>query len=397
MLESKTYCVMPHIGLSIQNHGDLCVCNRNDQSLKNNQQEVIFVHKDSLRDSWASPTRKMIIDLLDSGQGMPQNQDNHHCQDCYDYEQAGKISPRQTLNELFKDVIPSVTQPRVLIIKPGNVCNLACRMCNPETSSSWYTDAYKIAVKREGVTESFAKYTKNFEHIRNGFNKDNINFWSNLAEWLPGLVFLDIYGGEPFLSKELFDTLDKSPSPENTSLRLHTNVTIYNEKYLEILSRYKSVNIGLSIDSHIPDQLNYIRYPIDADEILENLQKFKNFFIDNNNVKLNITCTVNNLNIYNIDEIFTELSNYGFSVGFNFVSYPGEYDVRILPSNVKSEILNKNLKIRDQFGEFLLQELPGADVHLKKFWQITKDLDSFRNQSFEKMFPDYYQLLAPYL
>jgi MoaA/NifB/PqqE/SkfB family radical SAM enzyme len=388
---------MPHIGMSIQNHGDLCVCNRNDQSLKNDQQEVIFIHKDSLRDSWASPTRKMIIDLLDSGQGMLQNQDNHHCQDCYDYEQADKISPRQTFNELFKDVIPSATQPRVLIIKPGNVCNLACRMCNPETSSSWYTDAYKIAVKRDGVTESFAKYTKNFEHIRNGFNKDNINFWSDLAEWLPGLVFLDIYGGEPFLSKELFDTLDKSPTPENTSLQLHTNITIYNEKYLEILSKYKSVKIGLSIDSHIPDQLNYIRYPVDADKILENLQKFKNFFIDTSNVKLHITCTINTLNIYNIDEIFTELSNYGIEVGLNFVSYPGEYDVRILPSNIKSEILNKNLKIKDQFSEFLLQELPGADAHLKKFWQITKDLDSFRNQSFEKLFPDYYQILAPHL
>jgi MoaA/NifB/PqqE/SkfB family radical SAM enzyme len=339
----------------------------------------------------------MIIDLLDSGQGMPQNQDNHHCQDCYDHEQAGKISPRQTLNELFKDVIPSATQPRVLIIKPGNVCNLACRMCNPETSSSWYTDAYKIAGKREGVTESFAKYTKNFEHIRNGFNKDNINFWNDLAKWLPELVFLDIYGGEPFLSKELFDTLDKSPSPENTSLQLHTNVTIYNEKYLKILSKYKSVGIGLSIDSHIPDQLNYIRYPVDADEILGNLQKFKNFFIDTSNVSLSITCTVNSLNIYNIDEIFIELSNYGINVGLNFVSYPSEYDIRILPSNVKSEILNKNPNFRKDFSSYILQNIDNADIHFKKFWQVTKDLDSFRDQSFEKLFPDYYQILAPHL
>jgi len=396
-MQSKTYCVMPHIGLSIQNHGDLCVCNRNDQSLKNDQQEVIFIHKDSLQDSWTSPTRKMIIDLLDSGQGMLQNQDNHHCQDCYDYEQAGKTSPRQTFNKLFEAVTPSKTQPRVLIIKPGNVCNLACRMCNPETSSSWYTDAYKIAVKREGVTESFAKYTKNFEHIRNGFNKDNVNFWNDLAEWLPGLVFLDIYGGEPFLSKELFDTLGKSPNPENTSLQLHTNITIYNEKYLEILSKYKSVNIGLSIDSHIPDQLNYIRYPVDADEILGNLQKFKNFFIDSNNVKLNITCTINTLNIYNIDEIFTELSNYEIAVGLNFVSYPGEYDIRILPSDIKSKILNKNPNAKKYFENYLLQNIDNADIHFKKFWQITKDLDSFRNQSFEKLFPDYYQLLVPYL
>jgi len=388
---------MPHIGLSIQNHGDLCVCNRNDQSLKNDQQEVIFIHKDRLRDSWASPTRKMIVDLLDSGQGMPQNQDNHHCQSCYDYEQAGKISPRQAFNKLFEAVTPSKTQPCVLIIKPGNVCNLACRMCNPETSSSWYTDAHKIAVKREGITESFAKYTKNFEHIRNGFNKDNVNFWSDLAEWLPGLVFLDIYGGEPFLSKELFDTLDKSPTPENTSLRLHTNVTIYNKKYLEILSRYKSVSIGLSVDSHIPDQLNYIRYPVDVSLILENLQKFRDFFNRHKHVNLGISCTINTLNIFNVDEIYKILSDYRLPISINIVNYPTEYDIRILPDNVKSIILDNNPNFKDRYGDFILQNLDNAGEHLKKFWQITKDLDEFRNQSFEKVFPEYYEILKPYI
>jgi sulfatase maturation enzyme AslB (radical SAM superfamily) len=211
------------------------------------------------------------------------------------------------------------------------------------------------------------------------------------------LVFLDIYGGEPFLSKELFDTLDKSPSPENTSLQLHTNITTYNEKYLEILSKYKSVKIGLSIDSHIPDQLNYIRYPVNADEILENLQKFKNFFVDNSNVNLNIALTINNLNIFNIDESFTKLSNYGIAIGYNFVSYPREYDIRTLPSNVKSEILNKNPNFKKDFSSYILQNIDNADIHFKKFWQMTKDLDSFRNQSFEKLFPDYYRLLAPHL
>ena len=32
--KSPTYCVMPHIGLSVQNEGDICVCNLNDQSLQ---------------------------------------------------------------------------------------------------------------------------------------------------------------------------------------------------------------------------------------------------------------------------------------------------------------------------------------------------------------------------
>jgi sulfatase maturation enzyme AslB (radical SAM superfamily) len=373
------------------------VCNRNDLSLKNSQQEVMFIHKDRLRDSWVSPTRKYISNLLDSGQGMLQNQDNHHCQDCYDYEQAGKVSPRQTFNKLFESVAPLDSQPRVLIIKPGNVCNLACRMCNPETSSSWYTDSYKLAVKRENATVNFYQHTKKFEHIRNGFNKDNINFWNDLADWLPELVFLDIYGGEPLLSKELFDTLDRSPNPEKTSLQLHTNLTIYNEKYFEILSRYKQVNIGLSIDSHIATQLNYIRYPIDSNQILENLQKFKDFFKDYDNVRLGITCTVSNLNIFNIDSIQSELAKFSIPITVNFVHYPVEYDPRILPLAVKQQILEKNPKFKFIHSGYLLQDIDDAVANLKKFWQITKDLDEFRNQSFETIFTEYYDMLKLYL
>jgi len=397
MDNSKTYCVMPHLGMSIQNHGDLCVCNQNDQSFKNDQDEVIFVHKDQLRNSWSSPTRKIIIDLLDSGHGMPADQENHHCQSCYDNETAGIQSQRQRLNTILKDVTPLPDQPRVLIIKPGNVCNLACRMCNPETSSYWYTDAYKLAVRREGVTESFVKFTKNFEHIRNSFNKDNVNFWSDLAKWLPGLVFLDIYGGEPFLSKELFDTLDKSPNPKNTSLQLHTNLTIYNEQYLEILSRYKSVRLGLSVDSHIPSQLNYIRYPVDVPLILENLQKFRDFFNRHKHVNLGINCTINTLNIFNVDEIYKILSDYRLPISINIVNYPTEYDIRILPDHVKSIILDNNPNFKNRYSDFILQNLDNAGEHLKKFWQITKDLDEFRNQSFEKVFPEYYEILKSYI
>lgn len=396
-MQSKTFCVMPHIGMSIQNHGDLCVCNRNDQSLKNQHQEVLFIHKDRLKDSWTSPTRKLISELLDSGIRMSQNEDNHHCQDCYDAEESGHQSQRQRLNESFKDVTPLPNQPRVLIIKPGNVCNLACRMCNPETSSSWYTDAYQLAVKHKGITESFAKYTKNFEHIRNGFNKDNINFWNDLNDWLPGLVFLDIYGGEPFLSSELFKVLGNNVTPENTSLQLHTNLTLYNEQYLEILSRYKSVDIGLSIDSHIPAQLNYIRYPVDSSIILKNLEKFNNFFSSYTNVSKSITTTITNLNIFNVDEIYENLSNYNMPVNLNFVAYPIEYDIRILPDEIKFAILEKNPNFKKNCNDYFLQNKENAKVYFQKFWEITKDLDTFRNQSFEKLFSEYFQILSLHL
>jgi hypothetical protein len=91
------------------------------------------------------------------------------------------------------------------------------------------------------------------------------------------------------------------------------------------------------------------------------------------------------------------LLKYNIGIGINFVNYPVEYDIRILPSNVKSEILNKNPNLKKYFENYFLQNIDNADIHFKKFWQVTKDLDSFRNQSFEKLFPEYYQLLSLYL
>jgi MoaA/NifB/PqqE/SkfB family radical SAM enzyme len=398
MNKSKTHCVMPHIGLSIQNHGDICVCNQNTRSLKTKNNEVIFIHKDSLKESWLSPTRKEIIDALDNGV------QHDACGGCFNQEVSGVQSQRQRLNEIFKDVVPDPTQPKVLIIKPGNVCNLACRMCNPATSSSWYTDAYKLEVRHSGVTESLANWTKNFEHIRNGFHDSNENFWNELTEWLPNLEFIDIYGGEPMLSKAMFESLGKVADlglSKNTSIQLHTNLTIYNERYLKILSEYKSVRIGLSIDSHDITQLNYIRYPANSELILSNLEKYQKFFSKFKNIHMGIALCINNLNIYDSGEIFKKLSIYGLPVSLNIVYTPDEYDIRILPPQVKQAIIEKladvDFKSYTGLTEYLLQDVVDSDQHFKKFWQVTKDLDEFRNQSFEKTFSEYYSHLKPYI
>jgi organic radical activating enzyme len=92
------------------------------------------------------------------------------------------------------------------------------------------------------------------------------------------MVFVDIYGGEPFLTPALFDALQRvadAGQSHNTSLRLHTNVTIFNQQYLEILSKFKSVSIGLSVDSDQHKELEYIRYPVNASVVFDNLEKFK--------------------------------------------------------------------------------------------------------------------------
>ena len=389
---SKTFCVMPHLGMQIQHDGKLYVCNNNDLEFTNKHGEVALVHKDKLGEVWDSLERRQIKESLDSGVFHPR------CRECQDKEAANLKSQRTFLNGHFEGIEPSKTQPKVLIIKPGNVCNLACRMCSPGASSAWYSDAYKLSVKNNTFFGSYQDYTRTFENERNGFHINNNNLWDTLTEWIPNTTFLDIYGGEPFLSPGLFSSLgaaaDRNLS-QNTSLELSTNLTTYNEKYLEILSKYKRVILKVSLDSHNPKHLNYIRYPCDPDQLLENLKKFQAYFRQHKNVYIGITLTVTPLNIYYLDEITNELSKLTDPIDdYNTVYTPEKYDIRILPREVKLKIIEK-IKI-DKLTDFLLQDVDPTGTIFQSFIEETKSLDNYRNQDFRTTFPEFYELIKSY-
>jgi sulfatase maturation enzyme AslB (radical SAM superfamily) len=294
------------------------------------------------------------------------------------------------------DTLPTLTtQPQVFILKPGNTCNLACRMCNPATSSGWYKDAYQLAIKNEGFSGTAAEYSQTFEHIRNSFNRDNTEFWDTFVEWLPNMVFVDIYGGEPFLTPALFDALERvvdTGQSQNTSLQLHTNMTIFNLHHLEILSKFKSVKIGLSIDSDQVAELEYIRYPVKFDVVFENLEKFKQISKKYKNITMHIITTVTPLNVLHISRIKQKLNQH-LPTHLNIVTSPGEYDIRHIPLPVRKVIAKQNPIV----ATFIMQTVPGCDIHWSKFWQHTKDLDRLRGQSFEDTFPEFYELIKPYV
>jgi MoaA/NifB/PqqE/SkfB family radical SAM enzyme len=389
MDQSKTYCVMPHKALALQNNGDFCVCNLNNMSFENKTREVMYAHNTSLKDAWNSHTRKMVSAALDRNRELPA------CSHCFDLEKSGSGSPRKNFNSLF-GVLPTLTtQPQVFILKPGNTCNLACRMCNPATSSGWYKDAHRLAVENEGFVGTATEYSKTFEHIRNSFNQDNTDFWDTFVEWLPNIVFVDIYGGEPFLTPALFTALERvadAGQSTNTSLNLHTNVTMFNPKYLEILSKFKSVKIGLSIDSDCIKELEYIRYPVNADTVFDNLEKFKQASKEYSNITFGICITVTPLNVLHISRIKQKLDQY-LPAYLNIVTSPGEYDIRHIPLPVRKIIARQNPSI----ANFIMQTVPGCDVLWPKFWKHTKDLDQLRGQSFENTFPEFYELIKPYV
>jgi len=404
MEKSKTYCIMTHVGMALQNNADYCCCNLNKESWKDNNHEVIRVYSHPLKTAFKSYTRKLISTALDNGIRHPS------CQVCWDLEDTTGSSFRTTYNQTFKHVEPIKTQPRILVIKPGNTCNFACRMCNPMTSSSWYSDGYELEKADLGSSSwysedqtgqaaalTFNEYTRTFETIRNSFGRNNEEFWPTLKEWLGNFEFIDIYGGEPFLTPAMFDVLEHGVTTDvakNISLNLHTNASLLNERYTEILTHYKNVGFNISIDSMIPEQFSYIRHKGNFELTVTNTKKFLEFFQPHKNINIGISLTITPINVFYLDQILQDLENtFNITVAQNIVTTP-EYDIRHLPVPVKQMLMTKLKSAR--ITSFLKKTIPGCDVEWPKFCRATDKLDQLRGESFAETFPEWWEILEPY-
>jgi organic radical activating enzyme len=386
---------LSHVALSIQNEGDICFCNKNTQSFEDGKKNKLYLHKDGLEKSWASPTRKLVQAGLDNGIKVS------GCSSCWADEDAGVMSYRQQYNQKLVGTKSITTQPQVLFIRPTNICNMGCRTCQPATSTGLYQDYYQLEKKINLFAGSFKDYTSQFDSIRLGLGEQNLTVWDTFEKWIPGLEFIDIYGGEPMLASAMWDRMlavANQNKTNNTKIQFHTNGTIWNKQYIDILPKFKEVNIGISIDSHLPEQLQYIRHGIDLTKLYENLKKYIELSKQYNNISVYICCTVSIYNVWYIDDIFNELKQHGLPVGINVVYGPDHYDMRHLPVPIKNQLVekfsNSNLP---KIVNLLNQTIPGHDVYWPKFCREVKLFDKIRNQNFANIFPDYYQALLPYL
>lgn len=388
MKQSSTYCKLSHLGIAVQNFADYCSCNANNFSWKDNEHNVMHVYSHPLKQASDSYTRKVIYTALDHGIKHPS------CQPCWNQEQVGITSIRQQYNEKLSHIEPLPSnQPRVVIIKPGNTCNLACRMCNPATSSSWYADAYQL----EGQPGTFNEYTKTFETIRTSFGNRSLEFWDTLKKWTEHLEIIDIYGGEPFLNPEMFDVLEHAVVhgfSKNITVYINTNASIFNQRYVDILKQFKLVEFKVSVDSADKHQFEYIRHKANYEQVMDTIQRFKHEFANVDTVSMCGIITITPLNIYHVGHDIQQLSQQlDLHLIENFV-YTDEYDARHLPIAIKQWLINNSTS--QNVRNWLALTVPGCDQYWPEFCKLTDQLDKIRGQSFSTTFPEWWRMLEPY-
>lgn len=375
-------CVLAENSLSVHNGGHVSICNGSRQMFTADG-NTITLDKYTLHDAWNSPTRLEIIDALAN------DIQHENCVDCWTKEAAGFPSMRLIHNQDLNKLTTNQLQPQVLILKPGNVCNLGCRHCDSQVSSGWYKDDH--ALNYSNI--SYEDYLKKFSVTRNSYKDDNPS-WAIIENWANNIIHWDLYGAEPLLIKPLLNALGSANS--NASIHINTNGTIWRDEFVKLFKKFKSVSLDISVDG-IHEQFDYLRYPATFNTVLENILKYKNI---SSNIKVSVTVTVSIYNILDLGKILKFFNEYKINCSFNLLHNPEYMNIRALPDNSKLEVAEQvNEKFKHPLAasiiDFMKMPLDKKNL-INEFMSITYNIDKQRNQRFAITFPEMYKLLKQY-
>ena len=368
-------------------------CNQNTgYYLQDEDKKHYNVLNDDLKEIWHSKHRKQLLE--DHANDIR----NPACQQCWDCEDANIESTRQHFNKELDKVEVLDEQPRIMIVKPGNLCNNACRSCNAHTSSLWYKTDY--ALNNQGKT--FKEYIDFFTRHKTAYT-DNALLEKRWAEWEDNIIFWDMYGGEPLIIPLFYKTLDQamaSVTAKKKMFNLHTNGMVYKDFLVDKLSKFKSANIGFSIDA-IGEKNEYIRNGSKWDEILSNLKRYMDDCEQYENVSIGVRATITPWKIYHYEENYDFFKKMGIQATGVWCDDKPWNDVRYLPNKIKDAVVKKlSLYKNDDkwLREFTkikkwLATTPNDHEQLQNsFMEFNNKIDKVRSEKFSDTFPEYAKL-----
>ena len=160
---------------------------------------------------------------------------------------------------------------------------------------------------------------------------DESPFWVDIQQHLATVKQFDFYGGEPFLSKKMWQLLkiaSDSGVSKDISLHYNTNGTTWPTADIETWKDFKAINLSFSIDG-IGEQFEYMRFPAKWDDAKININNARNYRDTYGNISLSWCVTLSTLNIYYLPEILDEYyANYSdIGLYLNLVHGPIWYNI----------------------------------------------------------------------
>ena len=324
-----SHCIYPWINSVIMNQGKLDPCCLYKSTDTANIKNV------SLDEYYMSAPMVELREQFRQGKYDP------GCDKCWKNESAGVLSMRQQAKFKLKDIYyqidysqDSVENLHMLDLKLGNTCNLSCRICNGRAS---------IKIAEEELAHNRITHQQFIELKESTQWSESESFQRQLLSIAKNLTHLDIYGGEPLMSKAHFNFLKALIDlgvADKIKIDYNSNGTVYSDKFFEYWQHFKEVKISFSIDD-TGKRFELERNGALWDTVCNNISRFNS--MQSNKFITDVFPTVSILNVYYLPELLDWIQSQNFSQppSFNTLNDPSHYAINNLPMHVKTIVTDK--------------------------------------------------------
>jgi len=323
------------------------------------------------------------------------------CRNCWEFEDAGLESIRTQVYNKITPLSPegltvdSEIDLQYIEIRASNLCNFSCRMCTP-------VDSNRIAMELEEKPH-LKKWLFVNDNQQTALEEISEEDFNQIKKALPQAKWIMLTGGEPMIIRQYYDLLDymnDNNISQNATLQFHTNASVYNERIVEKLKKFKSLHITLSLDGS-NQVAEYQRYGTNWAVVEKNcfeLAKLKNC-----NLVVNSSLSAYTiLDLENFTKFLLRLYNANTSTWFimKLIQNPKPIKIYVLNDDLRSRAIEQI-----DLAESLIQDIPNFSFLIngfkiwrkelsnsynseeyKEFVEFTKDFDESRNEKFESIF-----------
>lgn len=334
---SKTFCIMPWTHLHTWPNGKVFPC-----CLADSNKPIGDLSENTLEEIWNSPDLKKIRTELIKGDKPDV------CSRCYMQEDMGTPSFRISSNNQWSHHIDAAVETtsedgtdnnfklNYWDFRFSNVCNLKCRMCGPELSSSWYDDQIKFYGSSSTPSALIHTNDKSLEDIMIYVDK----FIDDVEE-------IYFAGGEPFIMEEHYQILEKLIAAGNTKCRIryNTNFTSLKFKKWDLIELWRpfikdnidNVRVFASLDA-IEGVAEYSRKGTKWKNVENNIKT-----LHDNGMNVWTSTTVSIFNIFELPKFVNKMFELGIPMNKmqmnNVLTFPDYYNINILPNVLKENVI----------------------------------------------------------
>jgi hypothetical protein len=434
---TNTFCPIPWNFQAVRNNGDIRVCcqanvTENQGVVRHNDGTPYNAGRDNMEEARNATLMKEVRKNMLEGEW------SQECGRCQQEEASGLNSRRQYELDNWKftrDDARYITKEDGTIkdrkleyydLRFGNLCNLACRMCGPTDSHTWYeqwTDYHGSTEYKD--THGIVKLTRN-ENGRlttNDYDWHNSeSFWQQIEANIPNIEHVYMAGGEPMMIERHYEFLQKcidAGQSKKMIIEYNTNMSNLPNRVLDMWTQFKQVRVGASIDG-MADVLEYQRWPIKWSQAYKNLQKLDEYAQRNSNIIAWLAFTVTAYNVWHVPEfMWWKLKESGFVkinstnrrpiITHHVAHGPKRTNIKLLPIEIKNDLAEFYKewinKFENEFDEHIttnakqiltsiLKFANAEDLShiVPEFVKFTKYLDQARNQNILTIVPQYQNL-----